>query len=55
MGQMPDKCESTRHIQNELQEWKDDEVQISEGSEILLYLQTYLLFVSQFLTHRQRT
>lgn len=55
MGQEPDKGESARRIQNELQEWKDDDVQISEGSEILLYLQTYLLFVSQFLTHKQRT
>ena len=52
MGQVPDKRESARQTQNV---WKDDDVQIFEGSEILLYLQTDLLFVSQFLTYRQRT
>ena len=52
MGQVPDKRELARQTQNV---WKDDDVQIFEGSEILLYLQTDLLFVSQFLTYRQRT
>lgn len=41
MGQGPYKCESDRSIQNELQEWKDDNVKNCEGSEISLHLQAY--------------